>query len=245
MADDQASPGWRTALIVSAASFFVPTFVAYVRQPLVVAAFFSAVATASTFYHAYEERDESLADLDFLYANALLFVAWLRLAVDAYLFGFFSRRVWLPIIPAAVALGFYMVNGTISCDTQTPGCRPEEYNRNHVIWHFLVSIAAIPQAWYSWDIRLLCRLSGGDIVRKPRSLCARWDRLLPWLFREDMEGIVAADVATREADERDRELLERRDRARRKHTALPQQWQQRPPGSHLLYFSLQQQQAPV
>jgi hypothetical protein len=123
-------------VVGSAASLFLPAVISLYTQPFFVSLVLLLAALFSTLYHESDETTYATADeITALIAFLLVFVMLTLLAVK---YGIFSRRVVIPFVFGAVAVGFYLFGN----DQEGDGLTTRAEDINHSIWHIGTTLAA-------------------------------------------------------------------------------------------------------
>jgi predicted membrane channel-forming protein YqfA (hemolysin III family) len=146
---DQISSTNRALLIASSALFFIPTAVSFFKQSIIVSLLYFFSALFSTLYHASNEQ--KWVQEDVIYATFAILISLALLAILTVHYPVWNWRILVPLAFGIAGLVVYVTEGQlddITCDIATNNYSGQQ----HVVWHFLMAIAATVLVWTPVDL---------------------------------------------------------------------------------------------
>lgn len=130
-------------VVASSSLFFVPAFLAFFRQNIVVAIIFFNAALFSTLYHLNDETEYE--DLDVLWASLAVLISLVLLAVLARHYPPWHLRILVPFFLGVAGFIVYFVGGQMSSDPAVT--EDDHYDLYHSLWHLFIGLAGAAVAW--------------------------------------------------------------------------------------------------
>jgi uncharacterized membrane protein YfcA len=129
-------------VIASSAFLFIPTFISFFRQSLIVTIILLNSAIFSTLYHLSDEKDYETFDL--IWASLAILIGLLLLAALARKYPPWNWRIFMPFALSTAAFVIYFVEGSASTTEDTDS---SHYDLWHSLWHLLIGLAGLFLVW--------------------------------------------------------------------------------------------------